>query len=112
MAEDSIRIKNLPNVLKEPNYEEVLVTDGNETNGLESSYLCHLEFRRPFQATRSYEPGNICVRNGERWKFKVHHEPGPFNLDEVEHANFFDSKSGLYCRVWHDSGGVCCSGCG
>ena len=94
MAEDSIRIKNLPNVLKEPNYEEVLVTDGNETNGLESSYLCHLEgnFGGRFSETRSYEPGNICVRNGERWKFNVHHEPGPFNLSEVSHANFLTAN--------------------
>ena len=94
MAEDSIRIKNLPNVLKEPNYEEVLVTDGNETNGLESSYLCHLEanFGGRFSETQSYEPGDICVRNGERWKFNVHHEPGPFNLSEVSHANFLTAN--------------------
>ena len=94
MAEDSIRIKNLPNVLKEPNYEEVLVTDGDETNGLESSYLCHLEanFGGRFSETRSYEPGDICVHNGERWKFSVHHEPGPFNLSEVNHANFLTAN--------------------
>ena len=94
MAEDSIRIKNLPNVLKEPNYEEVLVVDGNETNGLESSYLCNLEanFGGRFSEKRYYEPGDICVHNGERWKFNVHHEPGPFNLSEVNHANFLTAN--------------------
>lgn len=87
MAEDSIRIKNLPDVKPEPERGEVLVTDGTETNGLESDYLCNLEdnLGTRFRENVEYKVGDVCVYHGKRWKFTRGHI-GPFNISDVEWA--------------------------
>lgn len=97
MADDTIRIKDLTTVKPEPDRGDVLVTDGSKTMGLESDYLCNLEynFGSRFSEDASYEKDEIVVRNGERWKFIVHHEPGPFNVNEVRHANLA-SPNGIF----------------
>ena len=84
MAEDSIRIKNLPDVKPEPERGEVLVTDGSETNGLESDYLCNLEdnFGGRFRENVQYKVNDTCIYHGKRWKFIREHE-GPFDTDDV-----------------------------
>ena len=102
MADDTIRIKNLPNVKPEPERGEVLVTDGSETNGLESDYLCNLEdnFGGRFREDVQYEVNDTCMYHGKRWKFIREHE-GPFDTDDVVWARM----SSLY-EIWVAEYGV------